>query len=359
MWSYFRLFFSKNYWALVRRRQFWLDSWVAVRRAHKDKRARKQIRLLLTVVLTPVLTLFYAGLLAEVVYSAVLLVSFRKSAGDGITGGAMLAALGFFAGWRILNRHNTRTISLDEAEPMERAVAPELRRRIAELALVYAVMADRAGSEGFLAAKTLPPGFEVATRRVHVAVLKEYALWDRLGAEERDLLLRPDGHWEAEVAKRTSLYTLDLVRVLRWALRVDDFLPVVGSTLEQNYALAKELVVEPKLLFDGDEVVKRKALEVARDAAHHYFQRCAAEGVKRGYFEPENEKNAEWSRAYSEKMAGQQSDDLLLGTKIVSEAGEGAVRLATVLSLRRYRLCAWLSGVFSGEAEMVDELRVI
>jgi hypothetical protein len=43
----------------------------------------------------------------------------------------------------------------------------------------------------------------------------------------------------------------------------------------------------------------------------------------------------------------------------VSEADEGAVRLATVLALRRYRLCAWLVGVFSGETEMVEELRVM
>ena len=47
MWSYFRLFFSKEYWALVRRRQFWRDPSVSLRRAHKDQRARKQMRLLL------------------------------------------------------------------------------------------------------------------------------------------------------------------------------------------------------------------------------------------------------------------------------------------------------------------------
>ena len=81
--------------------------------------------------------------------------------------------------------------------------------------------------------------------------------------------------------------------------------------------------------------------------------------MKRGYFEPENEQNAEWSRAYSEKMMGKHSEDLLLGTKIVSEAEEGAVRLATVLALRRFRLCAWLGEVFSGKVEVGDELKVV
>jgi hypothetical protein len=282
--------------------------------------------------------------------------------GEGLPQLSTILFIGSVIGWvRSRNaRREAETLKLFEPEQAaEWVVSAETRKRVAELALVYAVMADRAGSEGFLAVKTLPEGFEVATRRVHVTVLKEHGLWDRLGTEEKDLLLRPDGHWDNEIAKRTSLYTLDLVRVLRWVLRVDEFLPVVGSTLDQDYALAKELVVEPKRLFDGSEVVKRKALEIARDAAHHYFQRCAAEGVKRGYFEPENEKNAEWSRAYSDQMAGRQSEDLLLGTKIVSEADEGAVRLATVLALRRYRLCAWLVGVFSGETEMVEELKVM
>jgi hypothetical protein len=300
MWGYFRLFFSKNYWALVRRRQFWRDSWVAMRRAHKDKRARKQMRLLLTVILTPLFCLFYIGLLLAAA-GALLLGEWQLAIG---------IVVGSTVGWfRSRNaKRDAEIVKLFEPEkPAEWVVSAETRKRVAELALVYAVMADRAGSEGFLAVKTLPEGFEVATRRVHVSVLKEHGLWDRLGAEEKDLLLRPDGHWENEVARRTSLHTLDLIRVLRWVLRVDEFLPVVGSTLEQDYALAKELVVDPKRLFNGSEVVKRKSLEVARDAAHHYFQRCAAEGVKRGYFEPESEKNAEWSRAYSDQMAGRQS----------------------------------------------------
>ena len=261
MWSYFRLLFSKNYWALVRRRQFWRDCWVAARRAHKDKRARKQMRLLLTVVVTPALCLLYVGLLLA-------------SAAAMIAGVPQLSAvllIGSVIGWirsRNARRENERLKLFEPEKPAEWVVSAELRRQVAELALVYAVMADRAGSEGFLAAKTLPEGFEVATRRVHVALLKEHGLWDHLGPDEKDLLLRPDGHWDAESAKRISLFTLDLVRVLRWVLRVDEFLPVVGSTLEQDYTLAKEMVTEPKRLLEGTDVVTRRSLEVARDAAH-------------------------------------------------------------------------------------------
>jgi len=81
------------------------------------------------------------------------------------------------------------------------------------------------------------------------------------------------------------------------------------------------LVRDPEKLFAGSEVVQRATLETARDADNHYFQRCAAEGVTRGYFEAENDANGQWSRQYADKMAGRQSDDLLLGDKIVSEAG--------------------------------------
>jgi hypothetical protein len=36
-----------------------------------------------------------------------------------------------------------------------------------------------------------------------------------------------------------------------------------------------------------------------------------------------------------------------------------AGKAAAVLALRRYRMCAWLVEVFSGETEMVEELRVM
>ena len=351
MWSYFRLFFSGNYWRLVRRRQFWRDSWVALRRAHKDKRARKQMRLLLTVVMTPAICLLFFLLILGAI----------AGVASGQPGMAVGFAIGSVIAWvrsRNAGKRGELTRLFEPEKPAEWMVSPELRKKLAELALVHAVLADRAGSEGFLAVKTLPEGIEVTTRRVHVALLREYGLWDRLGGEEKDLLLRPDGHWETGVAERVR-WLLEPLRVLRWTLRLDDFLPTVGSTLAQDFGMAKELVLEPGKLFEGNEVIKRANLETARTAGNHYFQRCAAEGVKRGYFEAESEKNAEWSREYADKMAGRQSDDLLLGTKIVSEADEGTIRLGAMLSLRRLRMCGWLIGVLSGETEVGEELKFL
>jgi hypothetical protein len=351
MWTYLRLLFSKNYWLLVRRRQFWRDSWVALRRLHKDKRARKQGRLLLTVLATPFFSLLFVAI---VLASVGTLAIGQPGLGVGLIIGSVI-------GWirtRNAKREDAVLRLFDPEKATEWTVSPELRRQIAEWTLVYAVLADRAGSEGFLAVKTLPKGIEVTTRRVHVNVLKQHGLWDRLGADEKTLLLLPDGHWEEGVAGRIQ-WLLEPLRVLRWTLRIDHYLPVVGSTLVQDFAIAKELVREPVKLLDGSEIITRANLEAARNASSHYFQRCAAEGVKRGYFEPESEANATWSREYSEKMAGLQSEDLLLGAKIVSEADEGAIRLATMLALKRLRICNWLIRVLSGEEEMGEAVRMI
>lgn len=351
MWSYFRLFFSANYWRLVRRRQFWRDSWIAFRRAHKDKRARKQMRLLVTVLVTPAMCFLFVAIVLAAAASAI-------AGQPGLSAGLMIGSIIAWVRSRSRSRDAELTRLFEPEKPAEWAVSPELRKQVAEVALVHAVMADRAGSEGFLAVKTLPEGLEVTTRRVHVALLKQYGLWDRLDVEAKDLLLRPDGHWEEGVANRVR-WSLEPLRVMRWALRLDEYLPVVGKTLDQDFGMASELVKEPQKLFEGTDVVTRAALETARKAGDHYFQRCAAEGVKRGYFEPESEKNAQWSREYADKMAGKQSEDLLLRTKIVSEADEGTLRVGTMLSLRRLRMCGWLIEVFSEEKAVGETLGLL
>jgi hypothetical protein len=356
MWSYLRLFFSANYWRLVRRRHFWADCYVALRRMHKDRRARRQVQLLTRVLFTAAISLFYLGFLGSALFGGIVMVTTSKDEGDGMAGVTVLVAIAGFGIWRGLNWDNTRTRFLDE-DP-DWMVSPARRKTVAEWALVCAVMADRAGSERFLAEKTLPEGIEVATRRVHVNVLREHGLWDRLGPVEKERLMRPDGHWEPETARQVQ-WALEPLRLLRWVLRVDEFLPTVGKTLDNDFTMAKEVVLEPKKLFAGTDVIERKTLQLARRAANEYFQRCAAEGVSRGYFEPESEKNAEWSKEYAAKMVGRQSEDLLLRTKLVSESDEGTIRLATMLALRRVRICDWALGVLSGEGEAGDELRLL
>ncbi|SNT32600.1 hypothetical protein SAMN05421770_107200 [Granulicella rosea] len=350
MWSYFKLLFSKHYWRLLFRPHTWRETGLALRRAHKDKRARKQLRLALTLIFTPVICLFYLLYLVSLVARGGVLVVLAIAV---VAGGVAL--------WRSRGEKDATPPSLLESPaPVEpdRPIPPETLRGLGELALLHAILANRAGSESYLATKTLPEGWEVTTRRNHVALLRQHGLWERLGGEERDLLLLPDGHWPPGMVDRVALL-LEPLRVLRWTLRIDDFLPTIGSTLRLDYQQARSLLDAPELALNASRVIAFDHLRVARQAANAYFQRCAAEGVRRGYFEAESEENAAWSHNFSASMEGKESDDLLLGTTIVARADEGTIRYATLLSLRRLRFVDWLVAVLRGELALEEELRVL
>ena len=347
VFAYLRQFFTKSYWRLVRRRQFWLDSWVAIRRSHKDKRGRKQLKLLLKVLLSPVLVLLLLVVLVSAIAAAA---AGRDSASFGIVAGLVLGL-----GFRVLFRRRRRvTISERESWSDERLHRPEVRREIAELTLVYAVLAARAGSESFLAEKTLPAELEVTTRQNHVALLRQRGLWDRLGGDEKELLMRPDGGWDPGVCYRVADRLLEPIRILRWALRIDGYLPTPGQNLTLNFEIASELARNPERLMEGYDLIGPTSLQIARKTANLYFQRGAAEGVRRGYFEPESEANMAWSKEYSERLSGRQEEDILVGAKLVSEADEQTVRRLTSLAMRRLQTCDWLIRVISGR-ELVGE----
>ena len=61
MFGLFRLLFSANYWRTLFHGETWRRSRVSLRRAHKDKRARKQLRQLALLLATPFLCVAYVG----------------------------------------------------------------------------------------------------------------------------------------------------------------------------------------------------------------------------------------------------------------------------------------------------------
>ncbi len=349
MFGLFKLIFSRNYWRLILRGNTWREAGVSVRRLHKDRRARKQLWQTVILLLAPFLLLFY------------LLWMLGMSAASGGPVFGVIVVL-IIVGVRALRRwrsENQETVRLFEKPaqepPREWTIAPELRKRFAELALVHAVMIDRAGSELFLKTKTLPEQITVITRQVHRDLLQKFGLWEKLAAVDRDLLLRGDGHWEVAEAN-TASNSLEELRVLRWALRLDDFLPVVGMTMDSSFEIAKDTIAQAEALFESTGFVTRKWTETARKAANIYFQRCAAEGVHRGYFSPESEENMERSRKWALEMSRKEDEDLLLGGKIVAEAEEQVIRRATLLSLWRFRLLDWIMRVADGEVEPIAGL---
>jgi hypothetical protein len=331
MWSILRLVFSANYWRMMARWETWRVGLVALRRLHKDKRAWKHVRHLLFLISAP----FLAPLCALLI----------------LTPGGLIGT--FIAMGRSPERR--RKAASEAALKAASGLPPppptaELRREMAELALLHAVLADRAGSESFVRNKVLPEGIEVITRRRHLQILRDHGLYERLGDAERDLLLLPDGHWEQAMIDHVAM-ALEPLRLLRWVLRVDFFLPPVGATMAADYRLAGSIVKEPELLFRGDKFIGIDDLRIGITAANQWFYRCYAEGLRRELYSSVNEQEAAAAKEYAGKLSGKEGDDMLIGATIVSATKDADVRLATTLGLRRWQILGWVRQRMYGEVE--------
>ncbi len=356
----FRLIFSKAFWTPLRRRAFWRDTWFAMFRVHKDQRAQAQVRMALRLLCAMIL-------LGGVVTTLVVAIGFSDSPATDVMGSvfayvwlpalAVFTVLSFMAGGQ--SKRSTHSPREVRVWTDERLYRPSVRKEIAELTVTYAILLDRAGSEAFLAAKTLPVEIEVTTRQSHVSILRERGLWDRLGSKEKELLMRPDKGWEAVEIDNVINRLLEPMRMLRWVLRIDQFLPNAGQDPSAKMAMARELVNDPQRVLSGYDLISRCDLEMAREAAHAYFQRCWAEGVTRGYFEPQSEANLEWSKGYAERLEGREGDDLVIEATIVSKADEATIRQVTSVALLRLQTCDWLMRVISGKVGLKGELAVI
>lgn len=352
MFALFRLLFSRAYWRTLFHPETWRQGRVSLRRLHKDARARKQFRRLLFLIAVPFFCVAYliwaASVAGGLIGIGLVLVVF------------LLVAL--YRRYRPAEDGAPMTLSLTKREepklepPPE--VTPALRKEFAEMALVCAVLVDRAGSESFLKTKELPEGFEVVTRQRHMEILREYGLYERLGSQELDLMLLPDGHWEPGVIDQVSMQ-LEPLRLFRWVLRVDNFLPTVGATMQADYRLAGTVVKQPQMLFEGTETVSIDSIRTGITAADHYFFRCWAEGLRRGLYTGDDSDDANRAREYAEKMHGKEGADLLLGTTIVSKAEDADVRLGATLGLRRLRILGWVKQRMYGEVEAMEKLTQI
>jgi hypothetical protein len=322
MYSLFALLLRKSYWQMLFRKATWYEAWLNLQRVHKDRRARRQLRQLGISLIIPFVCIFYVVWIAR-------------------TGAVFLIPIIVFGIW--WSNHNRRedqgSLSiLPEKQPAFRELSAEehkiVRTYFAELALLYAVMLSRASSEAFLKEKVLPEGFEVISRRTHLDLLKSTGLWDKMHPDDRESMMMPDGHWEAE---RIHYYYpgLEPLRLLRWILRIDFYLPALGHQLQLDLKLAAELAGAPQKLLDGKDMVTLKLLNTARDSANVFFLRCYAEEITRGYQEANDPESAQWASRVTTAMAGKQHEDLVLGGKLVSEAGREELVWATRLARRR------------------------
>jgi hypothetical protein len=329
MYSLFRLLFKSAYWRTILRKATYVEAGRSLLRAHKDKRARTHLLRLGLLLITPALCIGYLawiwGLGAWFILPIVIPIAWwfnrdAKQAGETLHIAPTPPPL-------------RRTLTEEESKA--------LRASFAAMTLLIATMVDRAGSEKYLKEKELPPGIEPTTRRTHLEVLKKYELWEKMDRADREAMMMPDGHWEWPLINRVTM-AMEPLRLLRWILRIDFHLPLIGQQLRGDFNLAHELVLAPEKLFEGKNLATEEMMETGRDAADHFFQRCLAETIHRGYYNPNDEGMTERARRIAQSLAGQQDKDFVLGTKLVSEASKDEVLWATNLSQRRRDFLHWI-----------------
>ena len=330
MLSLFMMLFRKSYWQMLLRRGTWHEAWLSLRRAHKDRRARKHLRQVALLALAPVLVLLYfLWLLGS---GALMLL-------------VILIPVWGLQWWHARRRDEPVASIVPSSLPPRRELTAdqrrELRKGFGQLAIFYAVMVDRAGTERFLKEKVLPEGAEVIARRIYIDLLKREGLWDRMSRADRETMMMPDGHWEWRWINTISI-GIEPLRLLRWILRLDFYLPHVGHQLRGDFRQAHELVCAPEMACAGEEMATAEMLETGRDAARSYYIRCLAEEITRGYRTVEEEQSADWAIDLTAALAGKQHDDLVLGDKLVSEVAREELEWATLLAFNRFQFLGWV-----------------
>lgn len=316
---------TKNYWRMLFRSATWREAWFSLRRVHKDKRARKHLSWLLRFTLPPLIYLGFLCLSGFILF-------------------ALPAVLIF--GW--LGRKARREAArANSPSPLTIKQRTEVRTFFSELALIYAVLADRSASEAFLKEKILPDHIQIISRRVHIDLLKSNNLWNKLLPVERDALMIADGHWEWPMINNAS-FSRERVRLLRWILRIDYHLPLLGTQLQYDAQIFKDIISSPSIAFDGEEMILPSTVESARKAGHDFFVRCLAEEIVRGFHGPEQVESSPWAQEISAAMSGKQSEDLILGDKLVSEAPLELVHYAATLARTRSEFLAWAGKILDG-----------
>ena len=102
--------------------------------------------------------------------------------------------------------------------------------------------------------------------------------------------MMPDGAWSRTQVNIVVNRCFEPFRLLRWVLRFDFHLPLVGKQLRFDYHSANELLRNPAKLFaPNDQITDQSSVETARDAARQFLLRCYAEEVARGYTVPAEE----------------------------------------------------------------------
>jgi hypothetical protein len=331
MYFLFKLVTRSAYWQILFRRTTWSEAWVQISRFHKDKRARRYTLGIAALLTAPLILLVYLGWVIG--SGGVLLVPF------------VIPVLW----WRSRReRENAPLHIVQPSAPLVIALSDEAARELLtyfrDLTLVYAVTINRANSEAFLKQKELPEGVEVISRRVLLDMLRSRRLWDRISSYDREAMMIADGHWDWETINHAVSKTEEL-RLLRWLLGVDPYLPAVGQQLDMPARLAFDITNAPEKLLKT-KLRDLSDLRIAQNTANVYFLRCIAEGVSRGIFAAPTEEIRTWATEASDTLGGDHNEDLLLGRELVSEADDDLLMRGFERSRQRDNFLKWLISIF-------------
>ncbi len=328
MYSLFALLFKASYWRMLLRGDTWHEAWLSLKRVHKDRRARKHLRKLAWLLLIPVICLLYVAWVVQLNLIFILVV---------------LVPLFWWQSKRVRRADEPPSI-LPAPKPVYRVLSDaekaSFRQYFVDMTLLYAVMLDRCASETFLAEKVLPEGYTVTTRRVHLDLLKSNGLWERMDRRDREAMMASDGHWDPMFVHMQTM-GLEPLRLLRWILRIDFYLPVIGQQLRLDYALAGEIVRAPQKLTESKELISVELMERGKLAALNFYNRCIAEQIVRGYVDASNEDSMAIANRVASSMGGKQHEDFVLGDKLVSEVSREQLEWATMLARRRAGFFHW------------------
>ena len=339
MYNLFRLLFQSAFWRMLLRKGTWAEARSSLKRAHKDRRARAHLFRLAFLALVPALCIAYLAWLIG--SGAIYFVPF------------VLPVI-----WLIQRNHKKQDETSLRIAPgpdsqirkLTEEERAEVRTFLAQQALVLAVFLDRAASEAFLKQNPVPEGQEVISRRRHLELLRSIGAWERLAENDRHAMIDDNGTWEWERINRV-MPILEPLRLLRWILRVDFYLPLIGEQLQLDAKIAGELVLEPAKVSKDKTVATISMIENGRNAARQFVLRCTAELISRGSEQAKDEEIRAWATQTSARLSGDHNTDLLLDNKLVSEAAEERVRWARALASTRVNFLDWTIQLLEGNVK--------
>lgn len=318
---------------LKRPHLFWTSSWIALRRAGRDKRARS------TVLKLSLLFLALVGYALCIVCTAVvggiwMAVFYVFIFGTGITAAILM---------RKWHRKEDELLNYSLTGQVRRyangGINTQVRVYLEDRAFIVASLLARCGSEVQVKRSQGQEAGENFTRQALNGFLREHGLWDKLEAEEASLASAADGRW-CSADEGLVFDWSEQLRLLRWVLGVDAEIVPLWLCPGLDFNLAWDLLQQVTTMRGRNSDVGAWDIRAERDTALGYVARVAAEFRARGAG-PDGSEFDKWADEFRASCLGA-SVDLLSGARTIEETDDDALRSLGLLAVARERYAGYL-----------------